>query len=86
MPCTCQAFSLFATGIVSPRVALFRKYNPTCTAEADDVNVGLVITLAILAAVALLLVALPFPVMNQPGALTAIRNVPPAQTRPSGQS
>jgi hypothetical protein len=51
------AFSLFATGIVSPRVALFRKYNPTCTAEADDVNVGLVITLAILAAVALLLVS-----------------------------
>jgi len=52
------AFSLFATGIVSPRVSLFRKYNPTCTADDDaDINVGLVITLAILAAVALLLVS-----------------------------
>jgi len=50
------AFSLFATGIVSPRVSLFRKYNPTCTADeaAVDLNVGLVITLAVLA-VALLL-------------------------------
>jgi len=58
MPCTYQAFSLFATGIVSPRVSLFRKYNPTCTADDDaDINVGLVITLAILAAVALLLVS-----------------------------
>ena len=56
MPCTYQAFSLFATGIVSPRVSLFRKYNPTCTADeaAVDLNVGLVITLAVLA-VALLL-------------------------------
>ena len=32
MPCTYQAFSLFATGVVSHRVSLFRKYNPTCTA------------------------------------------------------
>ena len=71
MPCTCQAFSLFATGIVSPRVALFRKYNPTCTAEADDVNVGLVITLAILAAVALLLVSV---------VVHLIRMVRPART------
>ena len=33
LPCTYQAFTLFATGIVSPRVALFRKYNATCTAD-----------------------------------------------------
>jgi len=54
-------FSLFATGIVSPRVSLFRKPNPTCTAKDDDDDndglvTGLVITLAVLA-VGLLLVA-----------------------------
>ena len=59
MPCTYQAFSLFATGIVSPRVSLFRKYNPTCTADeaAVDLNVGLVITLAVLAVALLLTVS-----------------------------
>lgn len=72
MPCTYQAFSLFATGIVSPRVSLFRKYNPTCTADDDaDINVGLVITLAILAAVALLLVSV---------VVHLIRMVRPART------
>ena len=38
MPCTYQAFTLFATGIVSPRVALFRKPNPTCTADETAVE------------------------------------------------
>ena len=61
MTCTFQDFSLFATGIVSPRVSLFRKPNPTCTAKDDDDDndglvTGLVITLAVLA-VGLLLVA-----------------------------
>lgn len=53
------AFKLFATGIVSPRVALFRKPSPTCTADVaavDAMTLGLVITLAVLA-VALLLTA-----------------------------
>ena len=46
---TYQAFTLFATGIVSPRVALFRKPNPTCTAtdKMDELQVGLVITLTL---------------------------------------
>ena len=55
MPCTYQEFSLFATGIVSPRVALFRKLNPTCTADEGSLNVGLLVTLPVLAVVALLL-------------------------------
>ena len=38
MPYTYQAFTLFATGIVSPRVALFRKPNPTCTADETAVE------------------------------------------------
>ena len=46
---TYQAFNLFATGIVAPRVALFRKPNPTCTAtdKMDELQVGLVITLTL---------------------------------------
>ena len=32
------AFKLFATGIVSPRVALFRKPSPTCTADEAAVE------------------------------------------------
>ena len=82
MPCTCQAFSLFATGIVSPRVALFRKYNPTCTAEADDVNVGLVITLAILAAVALLLVSVVVHLIRMVRPRTRPRPCARVRTRP----
>jgi hypothetical protein len=54
------AFNLFATGIVSPRVALFRKPNPTCTAtdKMDELQVGLVITLGVLAVVLLLTVSI----------------------------
>lgn len=63
---TYQAFNLFATGIVSPRVALFRKHNPTCTVltlpaatnEFDSLHVGLVITLGVLAVVLLLTVSI----------------------------
>ena len=52
MPCTYQAFNLFATGIVSPRVALFRKYNPTCT--ADEAAVEAKVAAAVNAATAVL--------------------------------
>ena len=80
----CQAFQFFEAGLVEPRVALFRKPNPTCTADEaavdarvaaaakaakdaadlaaakdddDDLNVGLVITLAVLAVALLLTVS-----------------------------
>ena len=67
---TYQTFTLFATGIVSPRVALFRKPDPTnCTVlmppspppatdEFDSLHVGLVITLGVLAVVLLLTVSI----------------------------
>jgi len=79
------AFQFFQAGLVEPRVALFRKPNPTCTADEaavdarvaaaakaakdaaelaaakkdddDDLNVGLVVTLAVLAVALLLTVS-----------------------------
>eukprot|EP00964_Phaeocystis_antarctica_P052023 scaffold30418_cov66-Phaeocystis_antarctica.AAC.1 len=56
LPCTYQAFTLFATGIVSPRVALFRKPNPTCTptCTADETAVEAKVAAAVNAATAAL--------------------------------
>jgi len=49
-------FNQFETGIISPRVALFRKPNPTCTADDNDsIVTAMAVSLAVLAGVSLLL-------------------------------
>lgn len=51
-------FQAFETGIISPRVALFKKPNPTCTADTADEDgliTGFVIIIAVIAVIALLL-------------------------------
>ena len=84
---TYQAFTLFATGIVSPRVALFRKPDPTnCTVlmppspppatdEFDSLHVGLVITLGVLAVVLLLTVSIVVHLIRM------VRPAPPPRAR-----
>jgi len=53
-----DAFDTFETGIISPRVALFRKTKLVCTADDEGVVVGGIIIIAVLAGVALLLASI----------------------------